>query len=62
MKRPRNRVRASLAALQWAANGAGHSYGMFTQRLTAEDEVRIQELDEAWRCDELEYEKEKRLD
>ena len=35
--------RVSLAALQWAADMAGQSYGVFTQRLTAEDEKRIQE-------------------
>jgi len=35
--------KASLAELQWAADRAGLSYGIFTQRLTQDDEARIQE-------------------
>jgi len=38
-----NKPRASLAALQWAAERAGQSYGVFTQRMTPEDEAAIQE-------------------
>ncbi len=39
--------KASLAALSWAAERAGQSYGAFTQGLTEEDEIRIQiEYDE----------------
>ena len=34
--------KASLAALSWAAERAGQSYGAFTQGLTEEDEIRIQ--------------------
>ena len=34
---------ASLAALQWAADRAGMSYGRFIQRLRPADEARIQE-------------------
>ncbi len=34
--------KASLAALSWAAEQAGQSYGAFTQGLTKEDEIRIQ--------------------
>ena len=42
-----SRSRASLAALQWAADRANQSYGMFTLRLRPEDEARIQiEFDE----------------
>lgn len=37
-----SKPRASIAALQWAADRAGQSYGVSTQRLTAEDEKRIQ--------------------
>ena len=33
---------ASLAALQWAADQAGQSYGTFTLHLTAQDEIHIQ--------------------
>ena len=36
---PKKRIRASLAALQWAADHAG----LFTQHLTPEDEACIQE-------------------
>ena len=43
INRQSGRPRASLAALQWAAERAGLSYGIFTQRLTPEDEARIQE-------------------
>jgi len=41
--------RASLAALQWAADRAGKSYGVFTQTMTAEDEKHIQEEYEAYK-------------
>jgi len=44
------RPRASLAALQWAADRAGLSYGVFTQRLTPEDEARIQQGYEAFKA------------
>lgn len=40
---------ASLSALQWAAERAGQSYGVFTQRLTAEDEAHIQEAFETFK-------------
>ena len=43
ISRQSGRSRVSLAALQWAAEKAGQSYGVFTQRLTPEDEARIQE-------------------
>ena len=39
---PTPKLRASLAALQWAADRAGQSYGVFTLNLTPEDEERIQ--------------------
>lgn len=39
---PKPKPHASLAALQWAADRAGQSYGVFTQKLTAEAEARIQ--------------------
>ena len=42
INRQSGRPRASLAALQWAAERAGQSYGIFTQRLTPADEARIQ--------------------
>ena len=42
VRRP-GRPRASLAALQWTAERANMSYGIFTQRLTQDDEARIQE-------------------
>ena len=52
---PQNAVvpkpRASLAALQWAADRAGQSYGVFTQRLKREEETRIQEEFEAYKRD-----------
>ena len=42
-----SRSRASLAALQWAADRANQSYGTFTLHLRPEDEARIQiEFDE----------------
>lgn len=43
ISRQSGRPRASLAALQWAADRAGLSYGIFTQQLTPEDEANIQE-------------------
>ena len=46
--RPGHGPKASIAALQWAADRAGMSYGIFTQRLSAEDEARIQAEYEAW--------------
>ena len=45
--------RASLAALQWAADRAGQSYGRFTQRLKPVDETRIQEEFEQYRREHL---------
>ena len=45
--------RVSLAALQWAADRAGQSYGRFTQRLKSVDETRIQEEFEQYRRDHL---------
>lgn len=36
------RPRASLAALQWAAERANMSYGSFTLHLSPEEEARIQ--------------------
>ena len=41
--------KASLAALQWAAERANMSYGIFTQRLTVDDEARIQQEYNEWR-------------
>ena len=46
--RPGNEPKASLAALQWAADRVGQSYGVFTQHMTVEDEARIQAEYEAW--------------
>ena len=46
---PAHKSRASLAALQWAADRAGMSYGQFSQRLKREDETRIQEEFEQYR-------------
>ena len=43
ISRQSGRSKASLAALQWVADRAGLSYGIFTQRLTQDDEARIQE-------------------
>ena len=39
---PKTKPRASLAALQWAADRANQSYGTFSLNLTPEDETRIQ--------------------
>ena len=44
---------ASLAALQWAADRAGQSYGVFTQRLSPGDEAKIQEEFEQYRREHL---------
>ena len=41
--RQSGRSKASLAALQWAADRAGLSYGIFTQHLSPADEANIQE-------------------
>lgn len=49
INRQSGRPRASLAALQWAADRAGLSYGVFTQRLTVDDEARIQQEYNEWR-------------
>ena len=49
INRQSGRPKASLAALQWAAERAGQSYGIFTQRLTVDDEARIQEEYNEWR-------------
>ena len=46
---PKKRVTASLAALQWAAERAGLSYGVFTQRLSPADEVHIQQAYDDYR-------------
>jgi hypothetical protein len=43
INRQSGRPRASLAALQWAAERAGLSYGIFTQHLSPADEANIQE-------------------
>ena len=51
VKRPGSSVKASIAALQWAAERAGLSYGIFTQRLTPADEARIQNDYDAWQRD-----------
>ena len=40
---PKPKPRVSLAALQWAADRAGLSYGTFTLNLCPGDEARIQE-------------------
>ena len=50
---PARKPRASLAALQWAVDRAGESYGRFTQRLKREDETRIQEEFEQYRREHL---------
>lgn len=47
--RQRKPPRATLAALQWAADRAGLSYGRFMLGLTVRDELRIQEEYEEWR-------------
>ena len=49
ISRQSGRSKASLAALQWAAYRAGLSYGIFTQRLTQDDEARIQQEYNEWR-------------
>ena len=49
VRRPGNRVKASLAALQWAADRAGQSYGVFTLNLSPADEARIQKEYEAFK-------------
>jgi len=49
INRQSGRPKASLAALQWAADRANMSYGIFTQRLTQDDEARIQEEYNEWR-------------
>ena len=43
ISRQSGRSKASLAALQWAAERAGQSYGIFTQHLSPADEANIQE-------------------
>jgi len=54
VRRPSGKPRASLTALQWAAERAGLSYGVFTQRLTPEIEARIQirlrSVAKVWTC------------
>lgn len=42
---------ASLSALQWAADRAGQSYGVFVQGLQSGDEARIQEAYDAYRAE-----------
>ena len=41
MNIPRKPPRATLAALQWAADKSDQSYGTFSLNLTPEDETRI---------------------
>ena len=41
--------RASIGALQRAADRAGQSYGIFTQRLTPADEAQMQQEFEAYK-------------
>lgn len=48
---PTTKPRASLAALQWAADRAGMSYGTFTLHLSPADEARIQEEYEAYKAE-----------
>lgn len=48
---PKPKSRASIAALAWAADKKGQSYGVFIQRLTPEDEARIQEEFEAYKAE-----------
>ena len=50
VKRPA-KPRASLAALQWAAERANMSYGQFTQGLATDDEAQIQEEYEVWKAE-----------
>jgi Cdc6-like AAA superfamily ATPase len=42
MKRQSEKPRASLDALQWAAERAGQSYGVFTLNLCRDEEEKIQ--------------------
>ena len=49
INRQSGRPKASLAALQWAAERANMSYGIFTQRLTVDDEARIKQEYNEWR-------------
>ena len=49
VRRPSGKPRASLTALQWAAERAGLSYGVFTQRLSPADEVHIQQAYDDYR-------------
>ena len=49
ISRQSGRSKASLAALQWAAEKTGQSYGIFTQSLTVDDEARIQQEYNEWR-------------
>ena len=49
ISRQSGRSKASLAALQWAADRANMSYGIFTQRLTVEEEVQIQQAYDDYR-------------
>ena len=49
INRQSGRPKASLAALQWAADRANMSYGIFTQWLTVDDEARIQQEYNEWR-------------
>lgn len=51
--RPGHGPKASIAALQWAADRAGQSYGVFTQRLSVEDETRIQSEYEQFQREQL---------
>ena len=48
--RPTGKPKATIAALQWAADQANQSYGIFTQRLAQEDEARIQAEFEAYKA------------
>ena len=48
---PKAKPRASLAALQWAADRANQSYGIFSLNLTSEAETRIQAEFEAFKAD-----------
>lgn len=46
---PKKKPAASLAALQWATERAGQSYGRFILNLTEGEQGRIQEQYEAWK-------------
>ena len=48
---PKAKPRASLAALQWAADLANQSYGAFSLNLSPEDETRIQAEYETYKAD-----------